>query len=189
MGNWYGNLLCLYDISLCNLFVCGCSSMEVGVCAEAYQGAGALRHINSAFMTFEVLDKDRKPRTLPRIRPEPVVSSADDLRRTGCGVCVWETACKRACVCVLWRSMYIEKCHMVVEFVMLRDACLCSSNVGAELWKPISLVYLIVRMGRDAIRRLLLGRRSVWIGEEMNIFTVLFPISISFCPYSRWAPP
>uniref|UniRef100_A0A4W5MPI9 Acyl-CoA thioesterase 11b n=1 Tax=Hucho hucho TaxID=62062 RepID=A0A4W5MPI9_9TELE len=46
--------------------------MEVGVCAEAYQGAGALRHINSAFMTFEVLDKDRKPRTLPRIRPEPV---------------------------------------------------------------------------------------------------------------------
>ncbi|KAM9502100.1 acyl-coenzyme A thioesterase 11b isoform 1-T1 [Salvelinus alpinus] len=47
-------------------------SMEVGVCAEAYQGAGALRHINSAFMTFEVLDKDRKPRTLPRIRPEPV---------------------------------------------------------------------------------------------------------------------
>ncbi|XP_029551472.1 acyl-coenzyme A thioesterase 11b isoform X4 [Salmo trutta] len=48
------------------------ASMEVGVCAEAYQGAGALRHINSAFMTFEVLDKDRKPRTLPRIRPEPV---------------------------------------------------------------------------------------------------------------------
>ncbi|CAB1314256.1 unnamed protein product [Coregonus sp. 'balchen'] len=47
-------------------------SMEVGVCAEAYQGAGVLRHINSAFMTFEVLDKDRKPRTLPRIRPEPV---------------------------------------------------------------------------------------------------------------------
>uniref|UniRef100_A0A8C7CAY7 Acyl-CoA thioesterase 11b n=1 Tax=Oncorhynchus kisutch TaxID=8019 RepID=A0A8C7CAY7_ONCKI len=57
---------------LCNLFVLVCSSMEVGVCAEAYQGAGALRHINSAFMTFEVLDKDRKPRTLPRIRPEPV---------------------------------------------------------------------------------------------------------------------
>lgn len=50
------------------------SSMEVGVCAEAYQGGEPLRHINSAFMTFEVLDSDRKPRTLPRIRPEPVVS-------------------------------------------------------------------------------------------------------------------
>lgn len=50
------------------------SSMEVGVCAEAYQGGEPLRHINSAFMTFEVFDSDRKPRTLPRIRPEPVVS-------------------------------------------------------------------------------------------------------------------
>lgn len=50
------------------------SSMEVGVCAEAYQGGEPTRHINSAFMTFEVLDSDRKPRTLPRIRPEPVVS-------------------------------------------------------------------------------------------------------------------
>lgn len=48
-------------------------SMEVGVCAEAYQGGEPLRHINSAFMTFEVLDSDKKPRTLPRIRPEPVV--------------------------------------------------------------------------------------------------------------------
>uniref|UniRef100_A0A3P8S4Y1 Acyl-coenzyme A thioesterase 11 n=1 Tax=Amphiprion percula TaxID=161767 RepID=A0A3P8S4Y1_AMPPE len=47
-------------------------SMEVGVCAEAYQGGEPLRHINSAFMTFEVLDSDRKPRTLPRLRPEPV---------------------------------------------------------------------------------------------------------------------
>ncbi|KAG8003631.1 Acyl-coenzyme A thioesterase 11 [Nibea albiflora] len=47
-------------------------SMEVGVCAEAYQGGEPLRHINSAFMTFEVLDSDRKPSTLPRIRPEPV---------------------------------------------------------------------------------------------------------------------
>uniref|UniRef100_A0A8C4GMY8 Acyl-coenzyme A thioesterase 11 n=1 Tax=Dicentrarchus labrax TaxID=13489 RepID=A0A8C4GMY8_DICLA len=46
-------------------------SMEVGVCAEAYQGGEPLRHINSAFMTFEVLDSDRKPSTLPRIRPEP----------------------------------------------------------------------------------------------------------------------
>ncbi|KAM6962875.1 acyl-coenzyme A thioesterase 11b [Aplochiton taeniatus] len=48
------------------------NSMEVGVCAEAYKGGDPLRHINSAFMTFEVLDRDRKPITLPRIRPEPV---------------------------------------------------------------------------------------------------------------------
>uniref|UniRef100_A0A8C1N0K8 Acyl-coenzyme A thioesterase 11-like n=2 Tax=Cyprinus carpio TaxID=7962 RepID=A0A8C1N0K8_CYPCA len=48
-------------------------SMEVGVCAEAYQGGEPLRHINTAFMTFEVLDNDRKPCTLPRIRPEPVM--------------------------------------------------------------------------------------------------------------------
>lgn len=55
------------------------TSMEVGVCAEAYQGGEPLRHINSAFMTFEVLDSDRKPCTLPRIRPEPVVSYPSDL--------------------------------------------------------------------------------------------------------------
>ncbi|XP_067086383.1 acyl-coenzyme A thioesterase 11b isoform X1 [Osmerus mordax] len=48
------------------------NSMEVGVCAEAYKGGEPLRHINSAFMTFEVLDSDRKPCTLPRIRPELV---------------------------------------------------------------------------------------------------------------------
>ncbi|XP_030227950.1 acyl-coenzyme A thioesterase 11b isoform X1 [Gadus morhua] len=48
------------------------TSMEVGVCAEAYKGGEPLRHINSAFMTFEVLDGDRKPCMLPRIRPEPV---------------------------------------------------------------------------------------------------------------------
>ncbi|XP_072537409.1 acyl-coenzyme A thioesterase 11b [Salminus brasiliensis] len=47
-------------------------SMEVGVCAEAYQGGEPLRHINTAFMTFEVLDQDKKPQTLPRIRPERV---------------------------------------------------------------------------------------------------------------------
>ena len=48
--------------------------MEVGVRTEAYQGEGPNRHINSAFMTFEVLDVHGKPCTLPRIRPEPLVS-------------------------------------------------------------------------------------------------------------------
>ncbi|CAI5661350.1 acyl-coenzyme A thioesterase 11 [Oreochromis niloticus] len=48
------------------------NSMEVGVRAEAYHEEGPNRHINSAFMTFEVLDDGGKPRTLPRIRPEPL---------------------------------------------------------------------------------------------------------------------
>ncbi|XP_059200259.1 acyl-coenzyme A thioesterase 11-like [Centropristis striata] len=48
------------------------NSMEVGVRAEAYQEDGANRHINSAFMTFEVLDGQGKACTLPRIRPEPL---------------------------------------------------------------------------------------------------------------------
>lgn len=53
---------------------CPYCSMEVGVRAEAYHEEGPNRHINSAFMTFEVLDDGGKPRTLPRIRPEPLVS-------------------------------------------------------------------------------------------------------------------
>ncbi|XP_066508620.1 acyl-coenzyme A thioesterase 11-like [Hoplias malabaricus] len=47
------------------------NSMEVGVCAEAYHGEEPLRHINSAFMIFEVLDENGVPRSLPPIRPEP----------------------------------------------------------------------------------------------------------------------
>lgn len=43
------------------------------MCAEAYMGEEPLRHINSAFMTFEVLDDKSRPRPLPRIRPEPLV--------------------------------------------------------------------------------------------------------------------
>ncbi|KAM4551079.1 acyl-coenzyme A thioesterase 11-like isoform 2-T2 [Odontesthes bonariensis] len=47
------------------------NSMEVGVRAEAYREEGPNRHINSAFMTFEVLDDSGKPCPLPQIRPEP----------------------------------------------------------------------------------------------------------------------
>lgn len=49
------------------------------MCAEAYQGEEPLRHINSAFMTFEVLDEEDRPRPLPRIRPEPLVRSTSRL--------------------------------------------------------------------------------------------------------------
>uniref|UniRef100_A0A3Q3XB91 HotDog ACOT-type domain-containing protein n=1 Tax=Mola mola TaxID=94237 RepID=A0A3Q3XB91_MOLML len=52
------------------------NSIEVGVRAEAYQEEGPNRHINSAFMNFEVLDNHGKPCTLLRIRPEPLVSQA-----------------------------------------------------------------------------------------------------------------
>lgn len=49
--------------------------MEVGVCAEAYGQEMSIsrRHINSAFMTFEVLDQEGRPRTLPMVAPEPGV--------------------------------------------------------------------------------------------------------------------
>ncbi|NP_001258312.1 acyl-coenzyme A thioesterase 11 [Rattus norvegicus] len=48
-------------------------SMEVGVCVEAYRQEAETqrRHINSAFMTFVVLDKDDQPQKLPWIRPQP----------------------------------------------------------------------------------------------------------------------
>ncbi|XP_016041468.1 acyl-coenzyme A thioesterase 11 isoform X2 [Erinaceus europaeus] len=48
-------------------------SMEVGVCVEAYRQEAETqrRHINSAFMTFQVLDTDNQPQLLPWIRPHP----------------------------------------------------------------------------------------------------------------------
>ncbi|XP_067157395.1 acyl-coenzyme A thioesterase 11 isoform X2 [Apteryx mantelli] len=49
------------------------NSMEVGVCAEAYgqEMVTSRRHINSAFMTFVVLDEEGRPRALPLVVPEP----------------------------------------------------------------------------------------------------------------------
>ncbi|NXP39528.1 ACO11 thioesterase, partial [Leiothrix lutea] len=49
------------------------NSMEVGVSAEAYgqEMSVSRRHINSAFMTFVVLDQEGQPRTLPMVAPEP----------------------------------------------------------------------------------------------------------------------
>lgn len=49
------------------------NSMEVGVCTEAYDQEMSVsrRHINSAFMTFVVLDEDGQPRTLPMVVPQP----------------------------------------------------------------------------------------------------------------------
>ncbi|XP_077132774.1 acyl-coenzyme A thioesterase 11 [Ranitomeya variabilis] len=55
-------------------------SMEVGVCVEAFCHDVCVprRHINSAFMTFMVLDESNHPCILPRIKPE---SSGDGERR------------------------------------------------------------------------------------------------------------
>ncbi|XP_048394826.2 acyl-coenzyme A thioesterase 11 isoform X3 [Stegostoma tigrinum] len=49
------------------------ASFEVGVCAEAYHQEDWERktHINSAFLTFVMLDKDGELSTLPCIKPEP----------------------------------------------------------------------------------------------------------------------
>ncbi|XP_069336109.1 acyl-coenzyme A thioesterase 11 [Eulemur rufifrons] len=48
-------------------------SMEVGVRVDAYRQEAEIhrRHINSAFMTFVVLDADDQPQLLPWIRPQP----------------------------------------------------------------------------------------------------------------------
>ncbi|MEE6495645.1 hypothetical protein FKM82_002102 [Ascaphus truei] len=48
-------------------------SMEVGVCVEAFcHEVGVLRrHVNSAFMTFMVLDENNHPCVLPQIKPGP----------------------------------------------------------------------------------------------------------------------
>lgn len=56
--------------------------MEVGVCVEAYRQEAETqrRHINSAFMTFVVLDKDDQPQKLPWIRPQPGVSALSQIR-------------------------------------------------------------------------------------------------------------
>lgn len=69
---------------------CMFCSIEVGVRAEAYQEEGPNRHINSAFMNFEVLDNHGKPCTLPRIRPEPLVSQATKQNRISKEILVTE---------------------------------------------------------------------------------------------------
>ncbi|XP_065409931.1 acyl-coenzyme A thioesterase 11 isoform X2 [Chrysemys picta bellii] len=48
------------------------NSMEVGVCVEAYRQEMEVsrRHINSAFMTFVVLDQEGQPSTIPMVKPE-----------------------------------------------------------------------------------------------------------------------
>ncbi|MEE6495647.1 hypothetical protein FKM82_002102 [Ascaphus truei] len=52
-------------------------SMEVGVCVEAFcHEVGVLRrHVNSAFMTFMVLDENNHPCVLPQIKPGPGVGA------------------------------------------------------------------------------------------------------------------
>lgn len=61
---------------LSHMVTCFPISMEVGVCVEAYrqEAEAHRRHINSAFMTFVVLDADDQPQLLPWIRPQPGVS-------------------------------------------------------------------------------------------------------------------
>uniref|UniRef100_A0A8C0HF28 Acyl-CoA thioesterase 11 n=1 Tax=Chelonoidis abingdonii TaxID=106734 RepID=A0A8C0HF28_CHEAB len=48
------------------------NSMEVGVCVEAYRQEMEVsrRHINSAFMTFVVLDQEGQPSAIPMVKPE-----------------------------------------------------------------------------------------------------------------------
>lgn len=59
------------------------SSMEVGVCVEAYRHEMEVsqRHINSAFMTFVVLNAEGQPRTLPVLKPETGVRNSGTWHR------------------------------------------------------------------------------------------------------------
>ncbi|KAG2461909.1 ACO11 thioesterase, partial [Polypterus senegalus] len=71
-GNTFGGQIMAWMENVATI----AASMEVGVCAEAYQSGKPLRHINSAFLNFVVLDGGQ-PRSLPRIKPEPM----DGIRR------------------------------------------------------------------------------------------------------------
>lgn len=75
--------------------------MEVGVCVEAYRQEAETqrRHINSAFMTFVVLDADNQPQMLPWIRPQPGVSAplpAPSLSAQGGRTGEWTQLCPSA---------------------------------------------------------------------------------------------
>lgn len=65
--------------------------MEVGVCVEAYRQEAETRrrHINSAFMTFVVLDADNQPQLLPWIQPQPGVSGGSVLPHHQLPSCGW----------------------------------------------------------------------------------------------------
>ncbi|KAK7944358.1 hypothetical protein WMY93_000086 [Mugilogobius chulae] len=110
----------------------GPSSMEVGVRAEAYQEEGPNRHINSAFMIFEVLDKDGKPRLLPRIRPEPV----EGTRR-------FEEATAR-------KKIRLDSCNCISVLMDFALVCFLENIISREQaevplsvpWDPTNQVYL-----------------------------------------------
>ncbi|XP_063554443.1 acyl-coenzyme A thioesterase 11 isoform X5 [Gorilla gorilla gorilla] len=68
-GNTFGGQIMAWMENVATI----AASMEVGVCVEAYRQEAEThrRHINSAFMTFVVLDADDQPQLLPWIRPQP----------------------------------------------------------------------------------------------------------------------
>ncbi|XP_019356799.1 PREDICTED: acyl-coenzyme A thioesterase 11 isoform X2 [Gavialis gangeticus] len=68
-GNTFGGQIMAWMENVATI----AASMEVGVCVEAYgqEMKVSRRHINSAFMTFVVLDEEGQPCTLPMVVPEP----------------------------------------------------------------------------------------------------------------------
>nr|XP_021523453.1 acyl-coenzyme A thioesterase 11 [Aotus nancymaae] len=95
-GNTFGGQIMAWMENVATI----AASMEVGVCVEAYRQEAEThrRHINSAFMTFVVLDTDDQPQLLPWIRPQPGTCVYVYVH-----MCVWMRVCVHACVCVLGR--------------------------------------------------------------------------------------
>ncbi|KAJ0059318.1 hypothetical protein NL108_015495, partial [Boleophthalmus pectinirostris] len=135
--------------------MCPCS-MEVGVRAEAYQAEGPNRHINSAFMIFEVLDKDGKPCLLPRIRPEPVVSL---IRR-------FEEAIAR------------KKIRLDRKYIISRQQAEVPLSVP---WDPTNQVYL--SYNNVSALKMLAAHHSWRLSSEkdqVQLYTVEHPAMLSF---------
>ncbi|KAF7692325.1 acyl-coenzyme A thioesterase 11 [Silurus meridionalis] len=130
------------------------NSMEVGVCAEAYQGEESLRHINSAFMTYEVLDDEGKPRPLPPIQPEPL----DGKRR-------YQEATAR-------KKIRLDRKYII--------SCKHTEVPLSVPWDPSNQVYLSYN---NVFALKMLAARKGWVltSKKKNVFLFTQEVNQSLC--------
>lgn len=150
-----------------------CCSMEVGVCAEAYQGREPLRHINSAFMTFEVLDSEGKTCTLPHIRPEPVVSFPNILfLRLRDEVCEWR------------RTLYLNNQSTLVTVIVQKKN---DFNIF-KLWVSFCFHSFVTlkTFGQDGKRRYqeAIARRKIRLDRSVTFFSQFNTVTIEVKTYN-----
>ncbi|KAM8930612.1 acyl-coenzyme A thioesterase 11 [Pelodytes ibericus] len=117
-------------------------SMEVGVCVEAlcHEVSVPRRHINSAFMTFMVLDENNHPCVLPRIKPE-----------TGDGVRRYNEANAR-------RKIRLDRKYVI--------SCKQSEVPLSVPWEPSNQVYL--SYNNVSSLKMLLSRTGWALASEIN---------------------